>query len=209
MSTDSVEPHLRIELVSNPLLLGGVRELLGNVSRRFGFPDADSSKIALAVDEALCNVMRHGYDRRQDGRIWISVWILGSGGRASPDVGACDHGRAIGAAGIRITIDDEAKQVDPDQIKSRDLSDIRPGGLGVHIIREVMDEATYARRETNGMRLTMVKMLKAGDAPCCAGAVGAPTAPPNVQVSPVAPIRSEADAGSRTATQEGARGHVA
>ena len=49
------------------------------------------------------------------------------------------------------------KQVDPESIQPRDLDDIRPGGLGVHIIREVMDEVAYEKRQGPGMRLTMIK----------------------------------------------------
>ena len=37
-----------------------------------------------------------------------------------------------------------------------------PGGLGVHIIREVMDEVTWERREPKGMRLTMIKRIQTG-----------------------------------------------
>jgi anti-sigma regulatory factor (Ser/Thr protein kinase) len=55
-------------------------------------------------------------------------------------------------------IEDEAEQVDPCTIKSRCLDEVRPGGLGVHIIREVMDEVAYECRSGGvGMRLTMVK----------------------------------------------------
>jgi anti-sigma regulatory factor (Ser/Thr protein kinase) len=50
--------------------------------------------------------------------------------------------------------------VDPATIRSRDLDDIRPGGLGVHIIHEVMDEVRYERRDSRGMRLTMVKQRR-------------------------------------------------
>jgi anti-sigma regulatory factor (Ser/Thr protein kinase) len=66
-------------------------------------------------------------------------------------------GDAHSPGGVRIVIEDEARQVDPTRMKSRDLEDIRPGGLGVHIIREVMDEAVYEKRAPVGMRLTMVK----------------------------------------------------
>ncbi|MEQ8769632.1 MAG: ATP-binding protein [Phycisphaerales bacterium] len=136
-------PHIRVELLSNPIYLSGARELVGTVAKRLGFDDLDCSKIALAVDEALCNVIRHGYGRALDRPIWISIWPL-------------EHDGA--AEGIRIAIEDEAKQVDPSQMQGRSLTDIKPGGLGVHIIREVMDEATYEKREGGvGMRLTLVK----------------------------------------------------
>jgi anti-sigma regulatory factor (Ser/Thr protein kinase) len=113
------------------------------VAQRLGFGDADRAQIALAVDEALCNIIRHGYDRRTDCPIWINLWPIGDNGSVR---------------GLRIVIEDEARQVDPTTIKGRDLEDIRPGGLGVHIIREVMDEAVYERRDGGGMRLTLVKL---------------------------------------------------
>lgn len=139
----SDRPHIRVELLSNPIYLSGARELVASVAKRLGFDDLDCSKIALAVDEALCNVIRHGYARATDRPIWVSIWPVGQ-----PDA----------VEGMRIVIEDEARQVDPDKMRGRELEDIRPGGLGVHIIREVMDEARYERREGKvGMRLTLVK----------------------------------------------------
>lgn len=147
----SDRPHIRVELLSNPIYLSGARELVGSVAKRLGFDDLDCSKIALAVDEALCNIIRHGYNRRTDRPIWISIWpIDDASGRPG---------------GIKIVIEDEAKQVEPMQMRGRELSDIRPGGLGVHIIREVMDDATYERREGKGMRLTLTKKAEAQDHP--------------------------------------------
>jgi anti-sigma regulatory factor (Ser/Thr protein kinase) len=136
-------PDIRIQMVSDPTYLSGARDLVAAVARRLGFTEEGCGQIALAVDEALCNIIRHGYDRRKDAPIWISLWPLpalnGSG------------------AGIKIVLEDEAKQVDPCTIKSRDLDEVRPGGLGVHIIQQVMDEAKYEKREQVGMRLTLVK----------------------------------------------------
>jgi anti-sigma regulatory factor (Ser/Thr protein kinase) len=141
-SPDPGTPHIRVELLSNPIYLSGARELVGSVAKRLGFDDLECSKITLAVDEALCNVIRHGYQRQADRPIWISLWPLGSA--ESPE-------------GIRVVIEDEARQVEPEQLKGRDLADIKPGGLGVHIIREVMDEAVYEKRSPKGMKLTMCK----------------------------------------------------
>lgn len=142
-------PDLRMQLMSDPRYLSGARELVGAVARRLGFTDEACGQIALAVDEALCNVIRHGYGRRTDGPIWLSLWPA-----AVPD----------GAPGITIVIEDEAKQVDAAQIRSRDLDEIRPGGLGVHIIRKVMDGVEYEKRDPVGMRLTLTKRCADG---CC------------------------------------------
>lgn len=149
-------PQMRIELRSNPLFLSGVRELVVAVSKRLGFTDEAGGQIALAVDEALCNVIRHGYKKAPDRPIWLSLWAEGgawSAGAPAPSGGMGDERPDA----IRIVIEDEAQQVDPAVIKSRDLDEIRPGGLGVHIIKTVMDQAAYEKRGGSGMRLTMVK----------------------------------------------------
>ncbi len=136
--------HVHLELRSDPVYLSGARQLIASVAQRLGFDEMACSQIALAVDEALCNIIRHGYDRATDRPIWVSVWP----GRKNGD-----------EPGMLIVIEDEARQIDPSVIKGRELDDVRPGGLGVHIIREVMDEVDYESRENAGMRLTLFKRL--------------------------------------------------
>jgi len=144
------QPHVRLEILSNPLLNCGAREMVASMSRRMGFAEDAACQIALAVDEALCNIERHGYDRQTDRPIWLSLHAIG---------GLAQNGTSSSPTeGLKIVIEDEAQQIDPSLIKSRPLDEIRPGGLGVHIIREVMDEVIYEQRPNSGMRLTMIKM---------------------------------------------------
>lgn len=181
---------MKLELRSNALLLSGAREMVAAVAKRFGFNDESCAQMALAVDEALCNVIRHGYNRDPSRPIWLSLFAVGNGwdqfaprdgngaGGGAGGFGACcaiPDGQYPDA--IRIVIEDEAPQVDPAVIKSRDLDEVRPGGLGVHIIKSVMDQAIYERRENVGMRLTMMKLREGGKSPGDpgepAGSVGA------------------------------------
>src|SRR5690606_16182852 len=143
---DPTQPHVHVQMLSQSRYLCGARELVLATVSRFGFNELTCSQIALAVDEALANVICHGYARAPGGMIWLSIWPLDEDG----------EGRV---GGVRITIEDEARQVDPEQIKGRDLEEIRPGGLGVHIIREVMDVAEYTKRDGKGMRLVLEKRL--------------------------------------------------
>lgn len=143
-------PHVHMQVLSQPRYLCAAREMVSAVARRIGFDDIACSQIALAVDEALANVMRHGYGDRPDGPIWVSLWPLGKDGAIS---------RGGAPAGLRVVIEDEARQVDPTTIRSRDLDEIRPGGLGVHIIRHVMDDVQYEKRDPKGMRLTLEKRM--------------------------------------------------
>lgn len=139
--SDAAPAHVRAEITSDPRLLSAVRAMVNQVASRAGFNEHQCGQIALAVDEAICNIINHGYARRTDGRIWLSIWI-----EAHPP-------------GLRIILEDQARQVDPSTIRSRDLADIRPGGLGVHIIREIMDVVHYECREETGMRLIMSKAV--------------------------------------------------
>lgn len=146
----SERPEVRLELTSNPLYLSGARELVSAVARRLGFSEESCGQISLAVDEALCNVIRHGYARQTGRPIWVSLYPIQERSEQSQTVGP--------PTALKIVIEDEARQVDPSTIRSRDLDEIRPGGLGVHIIQAVMDEVVYEQREnTAGMRLTMTK----------------------------------------------------
>ncbi|MEC7353288.1 MAG: ATP-binding protein, partial [Planctomycetota bacterium] len=87
-----------------------------------------------------------GYEHREEEPIHMSIWVL--------------QGEA---KGIRIMIEDEAEQVDPELIQGRDLEDVRPGGLGVHIMREIMDDCRFEKRQqSQGMRVIMEKYVNPG-----------------------------------------------
>lgn len=132
-------------VLSQPRYLCVVRAAVSAAIERYGFHEDVVGKVMLAVDEAVTNIIRHGYANADDKPIWVKL---------KP----ADH---EGADGFTIVIEDRARQVDPDQIKGRDLEEVRPGGLGVHIIRKVMDQVSYAKREDGGMRLTMSKTAQA------------------------------------------------
>lgn len=140
------DPHADIEirLLSQPRYLCVARAAIGAAAERLGFDEQQTSLVMLAVDEAVTNIIRHGYDGRPDGPIWIKLSPIESNGRG----------------GVRIVIEDRARQVDPAAIAGRPLEDVRPGGLGVHVIRQVMDEVCYHPRDDGGMRLTMTKWLE-------------------------------------------------
>ncbi len=135
------EPCLSIRLLSDPKLLAPIRSLIDGLSKCVGFSEKSRGLLSLAVDEALANVIRHGYCERTDGLIWLNIWRLHD------------------PSGLRIVLEDLGRSVDPALIKGRDLSDIRPGGLGVHIIKETMTESKWETRPGGGMRLTLVKLL--------------------------------------------------
>lgn len=135
------EPEISIRLFSDPQLLAPVRALMDTLAKSVGFGEKSRGLLTLALDEALANVIRHGYKERTDEMIWLNLWRLRD------------------PVGIRIVLEDLGRSVDPAMIKGRELDDVRPGGLGVHIIRETMNESRWENRPGGGMRLTLTKLL--------------------------------------------------
>ncbi|MCP3906034.1 MAG: ATP-binding protein [Planctomycetes bacterium] len=160
MGEPTTPPELTLTLFSQPRLLAPARAMVGSFANRLGFDEIQCGQISLAIDEAICNIINHGYDRRPDGEIRLRLWALG-GDEGNPDPAA--------GPGMHIVIEDRARQVDPEQIRSRDLEDIRPGGLGVYIIQEIMDEVQYEKRSDGGMRLSMLKRIPSRDESASAG----------------------------------------
>ena len=86
--------------------------------------DRESSDcVVLAVNEACMNVIQHAYGAGRSGEIVLEI------------LNNRDQ--------VKLRVRDFAAPVDPAAIRPRDLDDVRPGGLGVHLIREVMDEANF------------------------------------------------------------------
>jgi serine/threonine-protein kinase RsbW len=159
VSGSGVRFDIELRLLSNPMYLSGARDLVTNIAGRCGFDELGCGKLALAIDEALCNIIRHGYDDRTDCPIAIFIGFT--------DAIQSTPGRQAESRGPRslvVIIEDEGHQVDPATIVGRPLEEVRPGGLGVHIIREIMDEVVFEKRETVGMRLIMRKALPEPDA---------------------------------------------
>lgn len=133
--------ELKVPSVTGSLPI--VRAVVEKITLAQGCDDEEIAAIGLAIDEAMANVLKHGYEGAADQPIEISVTIEGE----APD------------AAVAIMIHDYGRQVDPESIRSRDLDDVRPGGLGVHIIRSVMDNVEYSRSAQGGMELKLTKRL--------------------------------------------------
>ena len=91
------------------------------------------------MDEACTNIIRHAYGGDHKQRIDLHLTML--------------PGR------IDVKLRDYGRKAKPGEIKPRELDEIRPGGLGVHFMREIMDEVTYDQSPEVGTILHMTKAL--------------------------------------------------
>jgi len=134
--------NFHLELTSDAEQLRDVRDAIRAWADEDGWEEHDIADIVLAIDEALTNVIRHGYGGKSGQRIIV-------------DMKAIDDPRR--GAAIEIWIRDFGIQVPLDSIAGRDLADLRPGGLGVHIIHSVMEGARYRHMPDGGTELYMKK----------------------------------------------------
>lgn len=134
----------QLSLTSDPETLAQARDAVRTWLASCGFSELRAADVVLAADEALSNVIRHGYENVRGQRIEVHLRRI-----RDPQRGG----------GVEIEIRDWGRQVPLDKIRGRDLDELRPGGLGVHIIRNLMDEALYSHAEGGGMRLIIRKFL--------------------------------------------------
>ncbi len=133
---------IMMSIASVPAHLPPVRSALESVCKLMGFDESTRGDIVLAVDEALANVIKHAYHGQNDKPIEITFRNVGGGESA-----------------LKIELRDWGEQVETSNIKSRDLDDVRPGGLGVHIMSRCMNEVSYVHMPDGGTLLTMIKTL--------------------------------------------------
>lgn len=121
--------------------LDEIRDLVAQVARESGFTEKAVYSLQLAADEAASNIIEHAYEGVSDADLDIT----------------CDmHGDTM-----VITMRDTGKPFDPSQVKQpnlkADLSDRQIGGLGVYLMRKLMDEVRYESNSKTGNLLTMTK----------------------------------------------------
>jgi serine/threonine-protein kinase RsbW len=133
---------LRMELRSDPIMLSVVRGALTGLTERLGFPDPECRAVVRAIDEALTNIIRHAYHGRTDRPIEASFRSI-----------QVRHDGAQKAA-LEIVLEDQGARVDRAKLQGRALEDVRPGGLGLHFIRQSVDTVEFRyRKGKNQLRL--------------------------------------------------------
>lgn len=117
-----------------------IRSYIDRVGGCLGVNETALGDLRLAVDEAVTNVIIHGYGEL-DGI--IEVLMHGDGDA------------------VVIRIRDRAKTFDPSQVGAPQLDTAlknRPfGGMGIFLIREMTDEAQFLRLPGGGNEMRLVK----------------------------------------------------
>ena len=123
--------------------LDRIRKFVQLEAKNFGFNDKISYQISLAVDEACTNLINYAYDKKNDKDICIKL--------------------DKNTEEIIIKIYDEGEPFDPSRAESPNMKEYRKkmkrGGLGIHIIKLVMDKINYYPSENNKNILELRKKI--------------------------------------------------
>lgn len=125
--------------------LSNIRDFISSNAASAGLSRDDIDKMILAVDEACTNVIKHAYKFSPDGDILIEV--------------------KYDKSTFTITIEDNGISFDPDIVPSPDLEkyyrEHRVGGLGMYLMKTLMDEVKYKSIPGKFNRVSLTKKIKA------------------------------------------------
>jgi serine/threonine-protein kinase RsbW len=124
-----------------------IREFVKHAATDAGMDESGLHAVEMAVDEACSNIIEHAYN----------------GMKAEDIECTCDHNGQT----LTIILRDHGRPFRVKAVADPDLStvleDRRVGGLGVYLIRKLMDEVRYERLGDMGNILTLVRKIKSGE----------------------------------------------
>lgn len=138
------ERRFLLHVPSSTENLALIRDFVGNIGKQAGLAETELSMVELAVDEACANVIEHAYASDTTKEVIV---------RAKLD-----------AESVTIEVVDTGKGFDPGVVEQKDLKRLvaerRSGGLGMRMMKLVMDEVEYNIKPGERNELRMVKKLK-------------------------------------------------
>src|SRR5438876_10743932 len=126
------------EFTSHTAKLALMRSFVRRLLERHPFSEKQRTLMVLGIDEACTNVIRYAYDLRDDQPIALSVEALST----------C----------VRMRLRDYGEQTPAHQMRGRNHAEVRPGGLGLHLIRNAFDKVDYILKP-RGTELVLTKNL--------------------------------------------------
>ncbi|QTA38746.1 ATP-binding protein [Thermosipho ferrireducens] len=115
------------------------RSVIHNFLSFKGISEQDVFDTELAVNEAIANIIEHTYKFEPNYIVMTCRWEV--------------------SGVFEVLLRDFGPKVDPTKVRSRNLEDVRPGGLGVYIIKKIFDVMEF-REVDKGNLLYLRKSFK-------------------------------------------------
>jgi serine/threonine-protein kinase RsbW len=144
---EPIQRKFTLQVPSSTENLALIREFVSSAAKQAGFDEKEIGKLELAVDEACANVIEHAYGHDANKEVVISARL--------------DENE------FSIDIEDTGKGFDPAEINQEELEKLiskrRTGGLGMRLMKTLMDEVHYEIEPGKKNALHMSKRLKKMD----------------------------------------------
>lgn len=138
------ERRFALHVPSSTENLALIRDFVAKIGKQTGLDENQIAMIEMAVDEACANVMEHAYGSDQTKEVIV---------RAKIDDDS-----------IEIQVEDTGKGFEPEKIEQKDVRRLaqerKSGGLGMRMMKMVMDEVQYTMKPGERNELRMTKRLK-------------------------------------------------
>ena len=140
----SIERRFMLCVPSSTENLALIREFVTSAAQQSGLDKSEIAKLELAVDEACANVIEHAYGHDTSKEVIVRA--------------------TINEETLRIDVEDTGHGFDPDSFKPEELEELinkrKTGGLGMRLMRTLMDEVHYEIEPGKKNALHMMKRLK-------------------------------------------------
>lgn len=140
----AIERKFTLHVPSSTENLAMIREFVSSIGAQAGLESSDIGKLELAVDEACANVIEHAYGHDATKEVVL---------RATFDNET-----------LRIEVEDTGQGFDPGSVKPEEVEKLiherKTGGLGMRLMKTLMDEIHYDIEPGQRNKLRMVKRLR-------------------------------------------------
>lgn len=144
---EAVDKKFTLQVPSSTENLALIREFVSSAAKQAGFDEKEVGRLELAVDEACANVIEHAYGQDVSKEVIV---------RARLD-----------ETEFSIDIEDTGKGFDPATVNQEELEQLiskrKTGGLGMRLMKTLMDEVHYEIEPGKKNALHMSKRLKKKD----------------------------------------------
>ena len=139
--------RFHITIASDLTELFVVSIVVRGICDHLGVDAAEASGVELCAVEAVANTIKHAYRGESGHEVWLDVSFT----RERLDLDVRDRGVSMPEEQVRkLSVGSHVFEFDP-----ADLDAVPEGGMGLTIIHQVMDEASYwTDSGTNCLRLT-------------------------------------------------------
>ncbi len=139
--------HQELTIPCDCSYLSMVRKSVHEVLSQTKFHVEDAHLIALAIDEAIANVIEHGFETCADLKAQ-EVKIVLDALPGSLEIRILDHGQPFNPSAV-------SPEVDLREF----VRNGRKGGLGIFLIQKIMDEVHYDFKQGSHNELHMIKYV--------------------------------------------------